>query len=197
MKTNLFWKAKQYPSLENCIVEQVDSGWTISSIITGIEESKIFRVEYQVLVDQAWHTEAVSIKTEINAAPETFRYRSDRRGNWQFNGRSDDLFKGCIDVDLPLTPFTNTLPINRLKLKDNESQVIRVLYVDLINQEIKPLTQKYTRLSALSYKYENVPNDFEAIVTVDECGFVVDYPGLFERIAIRKYGNNPGMQSDL
>ena len=31
------------------------------------------------------------------------------------------------------------------------------------------------------YKFENVPNDFEAIITVDEWGLVVNYPELFVR----------------
>ncbi|PRD47727.1 putative glycolipid-binding domain-containing protein [Sphingobacterium haloxyli] len=42
--------------------------------------------------------------------------------------------------------------------------------------------QKYWRLSAEKHKYENVPNDFEAIITIDKSGLVVSYPELFERV---------------
>jgi hypothetical protein len=83
-----------------------------------------------------------------------------------------------------LTPFTNTLPINRLKLSEKEGEQIMVLYVDVLGRKIMPVRQKYTRLSQNSYKYENVPNDFEAVIAVDELGLVVDYPGLFKRTYI-------------
>ena len=92
-------------------------------------------------------------------------------------------FKGCIDIDISLTPLTNSLPINRLQLKQNEAQEIKVIYFDLLAQQIKPATQKYTRLKDLSYRYENVPNDFEAVIQVDASGFVADYPTLFMRTA--------------
>ena len=185
MRTNLLWKASQYPSLENCLVTDTQSGWDISSTITGGEQGRIFNIEYQLCVNKQWFTKSIRIISTIDGVTETFNYLSDQRGNWQADGTSTDLFAGCFDVDLPLTPFTNTLPINRLQLRLNQSQIIRVVYLDLIGGEIKPVTQKYTRLSEYSYKYENVPNDFEANVSVDEFGFVTDYPGLFERIAIR------------
>jgi hypothetical protein len=81
------------------------------------------------------------------------------------------------------TPFTNTLPVKRLKLKQDQSQEIQVIYCDLLNGQISPVRQKYTCLSKTRYQYENVPNDFEATIEVDEAGLVVDYPFLFYRTA--------------
>lgn len=46
----------------------------------------------------------------------------------------------------------------------------------------KTVNQKYKRLSNNKYKYENIPNDFEAVILVDQEGFIIDYPGLFKRI---------------
>jgi uncharacterized protein len=92
-------------------------------------------------------------------------------------------FKGCLDVDIPLTPFTNSLPINRLQLALGEARQIRVIYLDLLERRIVPVNQKYIRLSRTEYHYENVPNDFEARIKVDDAGLVVDYPGLFVRTA--------------
>ena len=111
----------------------------------------------------------------------------DGKGNWICNGEKDDQFSGCIDVDIPLTPFTNSLPIRRLKLKEKESKEIRVIYCEILENRVKPVRQKYTCISASEYKYENVPNDFEATIRVDGSGFVIDYPQLFERSAIRIY----------
>jgi hypothetical protein len=152
-------------------------------VIVGVAEEKIFKVEYILKTNQHWQTISVEIKSRIGNTIQTLSYQSDGKGNWQANGRILSQFNGCIDVDIPLTPFTNTLPINRLKLQKNEEQQIRVIYLDLLNEEIKPVTQKYTKLSDTQYKYENVPNDFEAVISVDDLGFIVDYPILFERIS--------------
>lgn len=78
------------------------------------------------------------------------------------NGKQADQFKGCIDIDIPLTPFTNTLPINRLKLDQDEEHQIQVIYLDLLEQQVISVKQKYIRLSKTEYHYENIPNDFEA-----------------------------------
>ena len=134
---------------------------------------------------QAFGAKQVEIKSTIEGFVETNSLQSNGKGSWFDKGEVLQQFDGCIDVDLPLTPFTNTLPINRLKLQVGEQQVIRVVYLDLLNNAIKPIAQRYTRLSEFQYKYENVPNDFEAVILVDESGFVVDYPGLFERITRR------------
>jgi hypothetical protein len=43
--------------------------------------------------------------------------------------------------------------------------------------------QRYTRLADHEYRYESRDSDFERVVTVDEHGLVVTYPGLFARSA--------------
>ena len=92
--------------------------------------------------------------------------------------------KGCIDIDISLTPFTNSLPINRLQLQVNEVQYIKVLYIDILGRTIRSVVQQYTKISDHKYQYENVPNDFEAVITVDEWGIVTEYPGLFVRLNV-------------
>ncbi|HKH61635.1 MAG TPA: putative glycolipid-binding domain-containing protein [Flavitalea sp.] len=188
MLANLVWRSKEYPSLENCMAMITSAGSEISSVIIVVAEHKIFSIEYNLKINSHWETEQVEIKSTIGGFVKSFIFQSDGKGNWQQNGHVLEQFKGCIDVDIPLTPFTNTLPIKRLKLQRGQEQLIKVVYLDLLSNEIKPVTQKYLRLSDLEYKYENVPNDFEAVITVDESGFVVDYPTLFERIARKDNG---------
>lgn len=96
-------------------------------------------------------------------------------------GREYHSMENCLDI--PPTPFTNSLPINRLRVKKGEEHQIRVIYLDLLEKQIKPVRQQYTRLSETAYLYQNVPNDFEAKIEVDEFGLVVDYPLLFIRTA--------------
>ena len=185
MVANFVWRSKEYTSLENCRATITHAGVNVSSVIIGVTDDKIFEVEYNLKINSHWETESVEIKSTIEGLVQSFSFQSNAKGSWQRNGELLPQFNDCIDVDLPLTPFTNTLPINRLKLEHHQQQLIKVVYLDLLSYEMKPVTQKYTRLSDSSYKYENVPNDFEAVIRVDDLGFVVDYPTLFERIARR------------
>lgn len=181
MQTNILWTGREYYSLENCVISKTETGSEINSAIVGRYEQKIYRIEYLIKANDKWETTSFQLKTQVSNKREVLNYYSDGKGNWTKNGKPVNEFNDCIDIDIPLTPFTNTLPINRLKLSIHESRQIKVLYLDLLNDEIKPVRQTYTRLSQNQYKYENVPNDFEAIITVDESGFVVDYPDLFVR----------------
>ena len=190
MQMNLLWTGREYDSLENCLVSSAKTGSEINSVIIGHYEDKIYRVEYQVITNENWETLSFEIKSQHSNKREHLLFKSDAKGNWTTNGKSADHFKGCIDIDIPLTPFTNSLPINRLRLAQKEEKQIQVIYLDLLNNEIKPARQKYTRLSSTEYHYENVPNDFEATIRVDELGLVVDYPRLFTRKAHLKTNYN-------
>lgn len=110
-------------------------------------------------------------------------FKGDSKGNWIVNGKGDKNFDGCIDIDIPLTPLTNTLPINRLNISPDQEQQIRVIYCDLLQGKFTAVNQKYIRRSDSIYHYQNVPNDFEAEIEVDAHGLVIDYPQLFVRTA--------------
>src|SRR4030095_1161594 len=179
MQTNLLWTGREYYSLENCLVEMTTAGAEITSTIIGNYEDKIYKVEYYIKTNQNWETVFFEINSRHSNQAQLTRFEGDGKGNWIKNGKKADQFKECIDVDIPLTPFTNTLPIRRLKLSQNKAQEIQVIYCDLLEEQIKAVRQRYTCLSDTEYHYENVPNDFEATIQVDESGFVVDYPSLF------------------
>jgi len=183
MQTNLLWTGREYYSLENCLVNTTDNGSEINSVVIGKYGEKIYRVEYQIKTNQNWETVYLAVQSQYINQREQFFFESDGKGNWRMDGRQADQFRGCIDVDIPLTPFTNTLPINRLKLGQHEEHQIQVIYLDLLEKRIIPVRQKYIRLSQTKYQYENIPNDFEAKIEVDNLGFVVDYPSLFVRTA--------------
>lgn len=184
MQKNILWTGIEYYSLENCILTISGRGSEVSSSIVGAYADELYRVAYRIRVDQYWETNFFEITSQLNNTIETLSCRKEGKEDWYVNGQREERFKGCIDIDISLTPFTNALPINRLKLAEKESSTIRVLYVDVLGREMRPVQQKYTRLSHYDYKYENVPNDFEAVITVDELGLVVDYPELFKRTFI-------------
>ena len=190
MKISLLWSGQFYRSLENCLISIIDSGTEVNSVIVGMYEDKIFRAEYFIKANTNWEVVFCEIKNQFVNETTHFSLQSDGKGNWMMNGEYAQQFSGCIDVDISLTPFTNTLPINRLKLTQKEGHLIKVVYIDILEQQIKSLQQHYARLSETEYKYENVPNDFEAVITIDEVGLVVNYPGLFQRTAVQKMNDD-------
>ncbi len=170
--TNLQWQGQLYNSVETCVFTANDSGTEANAVITG----NYGKLRYLIRTNRNWETVYFEISSQIGDKETHFSFQSDGKGNWM-----NEDFNGCTDIDISLTPFTNSLPINRLNLKIGEQQLVNILFVNVLEQQIKKVQQSYTRLSAFEYKYENVPNDFEAVITVDKSGFVVDYPGLFVR----------------
>jgi len=186
MQTNILWTGREYHSLENCLIRESISGVDISSIIIGHYEEKIYKVAYHIKTNIHWETVFFEIISQHSNQTQTISYESDGKGNWTNAGQPLSRFKDCIDIDIRVTPFTNTLPIRRLQLKPRETREIQVLYFDLLDMQIMPVSQKYTCLSATEYHYENIPNDFEANIQVDRSGFVVDYSSLFVRTAAQE-----------
>ena len=186
MWKNLLWKGLEYHSMENCMVHAAVNGTDIYSTIIGTYNNVIYKVDYQIIINQFWATTFFEIKTRLDNSVQHISFQSDGKGNWSTDGKPQEKFDGCIDIDISLTPFTNTLLVNRLNLSEGEDKLITVLYIDILDGQITPVSQRYTRLSRKKYKYQNVPNDFESVISVDESGLVEDYPDLFKRIAVRE-----------
>lgn len=190
METNILWTGREYYSLEHCVVRTTGAGSEIASTIIGYYEEQIYKTEYLIKTNEHWEVLFIEINSRHGNRRQKLVFESDGKGNWKSNGKKRNEFDGCIDVDIPLTPFTNTLPIRRLQLKEDESAEISVIYFDLLEQNIKPDRQKYTCLSSTEYRYENIPNDFEATLQVDNLGLVMDYPRLFFRTAALTTGSS-------
>ena len=183
MQTNLLWTGREFHSMENCLVNTGDTGSEINSVIVGTYEGAIYKVEYTIRTNRDWVTMFCEVRSQHSDRREHTFLESDGNGNWLMDGKEAKPFRGCMDVDIPLTPFTNTLPINRLGLAPGAGQQIAVIYIDVLGGQIHAVRQKYLRRSEVIYHYENVPNDFEADIEVDALGLVVDYPALFVRSA--------------
>jgi uncharacterized protein len=186
MQTNILWTGIEYHSLENCVLTKTNEGVGVNSVIIGGYDNKIYQVEYLIKTNRHWETILLEVKTRFSDKKDAVRYHSDGKGNWKRDGMPANEFKDCTDVDISLTPFTNSLPINRLQWEINKPQQIKVLFVDILSQEVRFVQQQYTKLSNTEFKFENVPNDFEAVIIVDELGLVVNYPELFSRADMRE-----------
>lgn len=113
------------------------------------------------------------------------RLRREPSGRWLADGRELESCRGALDVDLGVTPSTNTSAIRRLELTMGASAELTATWVRFPELSIEPLPQRYTRLGECTYRYESLRGGevvFQALLEVDGTGLVERYEGLFERI---------------
>lgn len=156
--------------------------FTVKGNITGEAKGTPVNVQYELQIDNNWTIQSVLIKVESDSLFTLF-FKKDKQGNWlDANGKSLTDLNGCIDIDISLTPFTNTLPIKRLRLAEGKSEEIKVAYFNLPKPEFKPVRQRYTNLGNNFYKYENLESGFTAVIETDNDGIVINYPGIWHRV---------------
>jgi uncharacterized protein len=152
------------------------------AVVVGGAGGTAYGVRYRLVLDSHWVTRSVDIETTDGRL---FHVRSDGAGHWlDADGHPLSQFDGCIDVDLEGSPFTNTLPIRRMKIGPKSGAVeMKMLYIpfDTFNPFVDE--QRYSCTKPRHYHYEAVDGSFTADLTVDDDGLVVDYPPLFRRVA--------------
>lgn len=96
--------------------------------------------------------------------------------------------EGAVDCDLGLCPVTNTMPVRRLRLLDDEvpPTPLVMAWVDVPSLQVLRSDQVYGSAvdgsSPRKVSYASRSRDFDAMLTVDADGLVVDYPGLARRV---------------
>lgn len=173
------WYATDYHTTENFSLS-VSGTPVAKGLIIGEADGQAVHIEYEVQVDAQWHVSHAIVKKNGTLFLNISRKHD---GRWFDNhGQHLTRFDDCIDIDLSLTPFTNTLPIKRLGLENQQSADIRVLYIDLIGDDIYPAPQRYTRMGDHHYHFETLDQEFHADLVTDDEGWVVYYSGLWERV---------------
>ena len=178
---SVLWRLLDGHGMDWCSLHRNGDGWGMfgRAVLTfdGVPGS----VQYGVLCDAAWRTHTVTVNCTDGLRD---RHLSLRRGEngWRVMNQPRADLDGCVDVDLGVTPATNTLPIRRLNLAVGESREVVAAWVRFPALEMRPLAQRYTRLDEHTYRYES-DTGFSADLTVDDLGLVISYPQGWERVA--------------
>ena len=168
---------------EHTVINRSAAGISIDgTVISGGSEDP-FAVRYRLECDSSWTLRAADI--ELTGEGGAIALVSDGHGAWKDRtGRRLGHLDGAIDIDLSVSPLTNTLPIHRLGLAQGESRGILAAYVHFPDLTVTIDPQRYTCLEPMRrYRYESLDSDFTREIEVDLDGLVVVYPGLFRRIA--------------
>jgi uncharacterized protein len=171
-------------SLEYAVAQPLATGLELTGTIVAIHNQAPLEVRYRIECDADWRTRSVSIEQRLGLQESSLSLAVDTGGSWndQRSGPVDSL-AGCVDVDLELTPITNSLPVNRLNLAIGQVEEIAVAWVRFPSLEIVRARQSYERLSDRTYRYRSLGSGFTAEIDVDEIGLTRRYEGIWERVA--------------
>jgi hypothetical protein len=184
MPNELIWAALDHPGYEHVRVDEGHPEWAVfDSMLIREDEGNVRRGGYTLVVDKLWRTLELRLMVEETPGQmEALHLLASGDGTWtDADGNHIPELDGCIDVDIQWSPLTNMLPIRRLHLRTGGEQEIRVAYVSLPDLSVQAVAQRYTAINEHQIRYASFTSGFQGDLTIDDEGFVVDYPGRFRR----------------
>ncbi|MGU3503069.1 putative glycolipid-binding domain-containing protein [Mycobacterium sp. C31M] len=183
----LTWRAHDVPRMESVRVQlsgnRIKAYGRIVSAATPTDPA--FSASYDLVTDETGATKRLSLTMTLAERERQLSIARDEEGMWLVrdhqNQTSRAAFEGALDVDVVFSPFFNALPIRRTGLHQagSEALTLPVVYVRLPDLTVELETISYTREAAGIGLKSPVA---ETTVTVDDSGFILDYPGLAARI---------------
>jgi hypothetical protein len=184
LQRTLLWNALYTPGAEYFNLWREDDGWRLEGDVLLSLNGYPAKVHYQVGCNRQWETRTVDIQMQSGATTRTLQLAVDERRRWRIGEDELRRVRGCFDVDLSITPSTNTLPIRRLKLPIGESTEVTAAWVRFPELTIEPLVQKYIHFAENRYWYQSDISEHIWDLEVDELGLVRRYPDLWECVVV-------------
>lgn len=173
--TDVIWTVSRddIAGAERCTLRQQDDGWLLAGVVVARFEGRTVDARYEVAVDADWVTRAVDVTFDTLGQDLALRLERAVDASWTIDGDPAPHLDGCDDVDLGITPSTNTLPIRRLGLEVGQERDIEVAWVRFPELRVDRGTQTYTRLEDHRWRYRS--GTFTAELVVDADDLVVRY----------------------
>jgi len=174
------WRRLDLPALE----EFTEGGHAFQGRVQ-VDDAVPWSTEYHVTFDEEWITLETTVSVQRAGRSRRLRLVREGSGRWLADDCEVEACRGALDVDLGVTPSTNTSAIRRLGLGVGASAELTATWVRFPDLTVQPLPQRYTRVAERTYLYESLRDGavvFHARLEVDGTGLVERYEGLFERI---------------
>lgn len=181
---NIYWQSLEEPGFEQLFITFDDNEIKALGFILRKFGDLHLRNRYEMVLSPDWQIRSLTLASSENSGltpPRRLQLTCDDAGNWTGNEEALPELSGCRDVDIQITPFTNSLPIGRLKLAPTASAEVDVVYLPFPTLEPRRVTQRYSCLAPARYRYESLASGFSAELPLDQDGLVLDYPDLFQR----------------
>lgn len=184
MSKEIWWFSLDEIGLEQLEITENDNQINAESLILRVFENQPYRINYRISCDKKWFVREVDLRIS-NSKNERIKLNSDGYGNWtDEKGNKLPEFEGCFDIDISATPFTNTLPINRLSFDKGQRIEISVIYFLIPKMTFQRSIQCYEYLENGLFRFEEkgIFNGFSADIHINSDGFILEYPRLFKQI---------------
>ncbi|AKS31180.1 putative glycolipid-binding domain-containing protein [Mycolicibacterium goodii] len=181
----LTWRAHDEPRMESVRVQlQGNRIKAYGRIVAAATASHpAFSASYDLVTDESGATKRLSLTVTLAERERQLSIARDEESQWLVQDHSQTKksdFGGALDVDVIFSPFFNALPIRRVGLHHrNDSVTLPVAYVRLPDLTVEAVNISY---SSGADGIKLVSPVAETTITVDADGFILDYPGLAERI---------------
>nr|AFK24808.1 protein of unknown function DUF1089 [uncultured archaeon] len=180
----ILWENNDNRSLEYFTLTSNDNAFVLEGTVLLLLEGLPARVAYKIECDRHWKTRAVTIRQERSGNTNHLTLKASNRQIWKTTkGSTVPFAAGIHDIDLEITPSTNTIPIRRIGLKEGESAHVDAVWVRFPSLKLERLQQIYTRISRRLYKYECPSTGYQAQLEVDGSGVIISYDELWHRVA--------------
>jgi uncharacterized protein len=166
------WTSSDPPGIEFCRVGRVRQGWELTGTVARRLRGGLAVISYRVGTDRGWRTERVFVEQDFGGKSGTLDMEKEGSG-WRVLGRRAGSLEGCIDVDLQVSPATNTLPLKRAGPGVGSKLWLKAAWVRFPSLKVQPLEQSYERLGEHRYLYRS--DGFESEIEFDEFGLVRRY----------------------
>ena len=183
----LTWRAPDISRMESVRVQV--SGKRIRAngriVAAATDTNPAFGAYYELQTDESGATTRFGLTVTLAERERQLAISRDEENMWMttdHQGERRESYDGALDVDVVFSPFFNALPIRRLGIHEQAGSFsVPVVYVNVPDMAVTAATVSYTS--------EGRPDGIklrspvaDTVVSVDDEGFILDYPGLAERI---------------
>jgi hypothetical protein len=183
---SLLWTRRDQVSLEYFELRESPDDIRLAGTILTSHDGNPLRAVYTVHCNPDWATRSVRVTLDHGLESRELALLVDDRRRWWSDGKELPDVAGCVDVDISLSPSTNTLPIRRLSLARDDVSDVVAAWIRFPDLGVEPLPQRYVRTGDFFYRYSSAGGAFTADIEVDDLGLVVRYPPAWERVLPRR-----------
>jgi hypothetical protein len=168
-----------------------DAAWaTLEAGRLGAEGRAVWQrprpvwIDYRLQTGDRFVTRAMDVEARWDGGSASLRLRNDD-GAWTVNGEPRPDLDGALDCDLAECPLTNTMPVLRHGLhRGPGDHELLMAFITIPTLEVTPNRQRYTFLHRVDAgaRVRYASGSFRSDLTIDDDGFVLDYPQLGRRI---------------
>lgn len=184
----LTWRAPDALRMESVRVQL--SGNRIRAngriVAAATDAHPAFNAYYDLQTDESGATKRLGLSVTVAERDRQLVIARDEENMWLLTdarGQSRASYDGALDVDVVLSPFFNALPIRRARLHERVATVtLPTVYLWLPEMSVVAAEASYASTEAGITVVTPGTDPDGTTITVDENGFVIDYPGLAARI---------------